>query len=161
MNLGPKTLSALQELLAKNNVTPFPSTSGQRNSLGSNQIDGVIVQITGNGGGGKYTGNVLTFPTADVPSTGTLSAAEIGVASQAAVIVNCGEVGSTGNCLSVDSVHVGKLRRINSDGKWVVAINRPKTKVVTLVTAITGGTCTAGGVSFTITDGDYVVFDDE
>jgi hypothetical protein len=87
-----------------------------------------LVKITGNAsGGGKYTGTLWDTPTANIPATGDLTEAEVGVAGTAIRIVNTREVGESTHDLASASflplIFVGYFLRTAEDGVPVYAID--------------------------------------
>lgn len=108
--------------------TEATSLTGNRNGGPAQAISAVVVKIVAAGtGGGFYTGNVITFPTSDVTGSSTLGDSDIGVVGPSALIENLTEKGRathdlTTPALSSADTYIGVLRRINSDGTWVVAI---------------------------------------
>lgn len=88
-----------------------------------------VIISTAASGGGKYNGRVWINPKSDVSASGTLAIADLGTDPGAdnALILNRQEVGKATHDLTTSPVTVtffgGEIIRINSDGKYVVAID--------------------------------------
>jgi hypothetical protein len=101
-----------------------------RLSIGGGGASRVLVKVTGSAtGGGKYNGKLLTAPASLTTATGNLAESDLGTVpgSDDALVLNCREVGQTTHDLSSSSylplVFAGELLGVNSDGKYVVAID--------------------------------------
>lgn len=89
---------------------------------------GILVKITGTAsGGGKYTGVIWSPPTVNIPATGDLTEAEVGVTSSSVVrVVNTTEVGKSTHDLAstgyLPLIFPATLLKTADDGVPVYAI---------------------------------------
>jgi hypothetical protein len=113
-------------------ISLAPTREHRPHQSGGSSTDSiVVVEITSAAsGGGKYNGKIIPRPASDVAATGDLAELEIGNApdSDDCLIENLMEVGqSTHELTHADNTYqkffIGMLRRTNTDGMKVVAIN--------------------------------------
>jgi hypothetical protein len=128
--LDDDMMRGLRDLLNERRAFAATGTSGGTTPSRSPHVNVarmVAIKLTSSAAGqGKYTASLLDPPTADVSASGTAAESDAGTVNATASVlaVNLREIAGGGTPIDTsvaeDCLHVGIVRRFQSDGKLIV-----------------------------------------